>query len=379
MTSEERREERYRRRQEARQAKKDAARAEYDNFERVFSYRNLYRAYRCCRRGVSWKASVQKYITTAPLQVYQTHRRLMERSYRSPGFYEFDLYERGKHRHIRSTVIGERVVQRCLCDNALVPALSRTFIHDNGASLKDKGYTFAVRRFTQHLREHIRRHGREGYILLFDFTQFFDNVDHAAIQAQLRRELSDERILTLTGHFIDMFGDTGLGLGSQISQVLALASANRLDHYVKERLRIRGYGRYMDDGYLIHESKDYLSYCLGEIRQLCEELGITLNRRKTQIVKLRHGFTWLKIRFLLTETGRVVRKIYKRSVTKMRQKLKQLRRRYLEGATTMKDIEAAWQSWASYAGRFDAWHTIRTMRELYSGLFCPNGKGEVTI
>lgn len=160
-----------------------------------------------------------------------------------------------------------------------------------------------------------------------------------------------------------------MGLGSQISQVLALASANRLDHYVKEMLRIRGYGRYMDDGYLIHPSKEYLQNCLVHIKAICAELGITLNTKKTQIVKLSHGFTWLKIRFFLTDTGKVVKKIYKRSITVMRRKLKKLQRKWLEGGMTFEDIRATWQSWKSYAEKFNAWHTIQNMGRLYNKLF----------
>lgn len=369
MTSEERKEARYQRRVAARQAKKIANCAEYDDFGTVFSYKNLYRSYKCCRRGVAWKASVQKYIANAPLNVLHTYKQLESGKFRSPGFYEFDLYERGKHRHIRSTVIGERVVQRCLCDYSLVPVLGRSFIYDNGASMKYKGYDFAVRRITQHLQEHYRKYGNEGYILLFDFSKFFDNVSHEIVKADLHRRLSDEKILALTEHFIDAFGDKGMGLGSQISQVLALASANKLDHYVKEMLRIRGYGRYMDDGYLIHPSKEYLTKCLAHIKAICAELGITLNTKKTQIVKLSHGFTWLKIRFFLTETGKVVKKIYKRSVTKMRQKLKKLQVKWLNGGMAFEDISATWQSWKSYAEKFNAWHAIQNMGRLYNELF----------
>lgn len=371
MTSEERREARYHRRQAARQAKK-AKYASADSFERVFSYRNLYRSYRCCRRGVAWKASVQKYVANAPLNLQHTFRQLHSGKYKSPGFFEFDIYERGKARHIRSTIIGERVVQRCLCDNALVPMLERTLIYDNGASMKNKGYDFALDRITRHLREHYRKHGAEGYVLLFDFSKFFDRVDHAVIKAQLRREFTDRRIIGLTEHFIDMFGSVGLGLGSQISQVLALVSANRLDHVIKEELRIRGYGRYMDDGYLIHPSKEYLKACLVRIREVCKELGIKLNEKKTQIVKLSRGFVWLKARIYLTESGKVVKKIYKRSVTRMRRKMKKLAVKLREGRMAFADIRATWQSWKSYAARFHAWHTVQSMGKLYNSLFIFN-------
>lgn len=369
MTSADRKEARYLRRVVRRAEKKAAMCAQYDDYGWVFSYPHLYESYRKCRQNVAWKSSVQKYIATAPLNVYQTHKRLMAGTYRSPGFFEFDVFERGKKRHIRSTLIEERVVQRCLCDYSLVPMLHRTFIHDNGASMKDKGYSFAIRRMEQHLHEHYRRHGQDGYILLFDFSKFFDRVSHAVIDRIIRKNFADERLMKIIGHFVGMFGSVGLGLGSQISQVLALASANELDHAIKELLRIRACARYMDDGYLLHESKARLQQCLLMIQEICGGLGITLNPKKTQIVKLSHGFTWLQIRVFLTPTGRIVKKMPRNGITKMRRKLKKLRRKLDAGEITREDVWASWQSWRSHALRFDSWHTIRSMERLYNHLF----------
>ena len=377
MTSKERKEARYQRRKAIRKVAKETKYSKTDSFDDVFTYGNLYRAYRCCRKGVAWKSSVQRYIATAPLNVLRTHKQLAEGIFRSPGFYEFDLYERGKHRHIRSTVINERVVQRCLCDNCLVPILGRTFIYDNGASMKNKGYDFTVRRLTQHLREHYRKYGREGYILLFDSSKFFDNVSHALIKGILNKQLTDKKLIALTEHFVDAFGEVGMRLGSQISQVLALASANRLDHYIKEVLQIRGYGRYMDDGYLIHISKSKLQECMKHIKAICDTLGITLNSKKTQIVKLSHGFTWLKIRFYITETGKVIKKICKRSITRMRVKMKKLHKRWLAGLIDFSDLCTMWQSWKAYAQKFKAYHTIQNMWELFTQLFYKEGNNDL--
>lgn len=369
MTSEERREARFQRRVAKRAAHKQKLYAKYNDYDWVFSYRHLYEAYKKCRRNVGWKASVQRYITNAPLNVWNTYSQLQDSRYRTKGFIEFDVVERGKKRHIKSVTIGERVVQRCLCDNALVPMIGRTFIYDNGASMENKGYTFAINRICQHLREHYRRYGTDGYILLFDFSKFFDNVSHKLIKALLRREFTDELLIAIMEHFIDAFGDVGMGLGSQISQVLALASANRLDHYIKEMARIRGYGRYMDDGYLIHHSKEHLQKCMRAIKILCRQLGIKLNEKKTQIVKLSHGFTWLKVRFFLLPSGRIVRKIYRRSVTKERRKIKKFKELIRSGKMTMMDAYTSWQSWKAYALNFDAWHAIKNMEKLFAELF----------
>lgn len=369
MTSEERREIRYQRRKQQREEKKRVQLSQHDQFDWVFSFDHLYRSYRMCRRGVAWKSSVQKYITLAPLKVSQTQNRLFNGTFKSSGFYEFDIMERGKKRHIRSVTIEERVVQRCLCDYALVPMLSRTFIFDNSASLQNKGYSFATDRLTRHLREHYRNYGQEGYILLFDFSKFFDNVSHRIVKDILHREFSDKRLLSLTEQFIDAFGSVGMGLGSQVSQILALTSANRLDHYIKDVCHIRGYGRYMDDGYLIHRDKAYLQKCLDGIRTICDELNISLNTKKTQIVKLSHGFTFLKIRYYLLPSGKVIKKLHPRSVTRMRRKLKVFRTMVDTGRMTPKDVYQSWQSWRAYASHFNAYRTIQSVQKLIIQLF----------
>lgn len=374
MNSAERREARYWRRKAARLERKHAALHGRDDFGSVFTYANMYQAYRKCRRNVSWKASAQRYITQAPLRVHETRDELMDGRYKPSAAHEFDLVERGKRRHVRGVGIADRVVQRCLCDEALVPAITRTLIYDNGASTDGKGYAFALERLRQHLREHYRRHGTEGYVLLFDFKGFFDGVSHELAKGCISKELSDPRILELCYALIDGYGDgRGLSLGSQISQVLALASANRLDHHIKESLRVRAYGRYMDDGYLIHESKGFLRRCLAEIRGICTELGLTLNERKTQIVRLTRGFRYLKVRHYLLPSGRVLRKPCKDSASRMRRKLRAFRRKVDDGVMTSADAWRSFNGWRSHLKGLDAHRTIRETERLCMELFGPEG------
>lgn len=369
MTSEERKAARYARRVQKRAEKKATCYAQCDNFDAVFSYDNLYRSYKLCRRGVAWKCSTQKYMTQAPLNVFTTYRLLQTGKFKSKGFVEFDIFERGKIRHIRSVAMEERVVQRCLCDHSLVPMLGRTFIYDNGASLKGKGYSFSVDRMCHHLRQHYKKHGNEGYVLLFDFSKFFDNVSHRIMTMALEKNFTDERLLRLAHHFIDAFGDVGLGLGSQISQTMALASANRLDHFVKEVLRIKGYGRYMDDGYLLHPSKEYLKTCLEALKAICKELEIKLNVKKTQIVKISHGFSFLKVRFFLTKTGKVIRRMHRAGIVRMRKKLKAFQRMVAEGKMQVDDVHASFQSWQAYTKNFNGHKTLQSANALYDKLF----------
>lgn len=369
MNSAERHEARYQRRKAARMAKKTAMLDEFGDFGSVFTFERLYASYRASIKGVGWKASTQRYKASSLAHITKTQEELLSGKYRSRGFYEFDIVERGKPRHIRSVHISERVVQRCLCDYCLVPVLSKSFIYDNGASLRGKGYDFAVRRVTGFLADHYRRYGSEGYALIFDFSKYFDTAQHAPVFEQFRRSGIDANLVSLSEYFISNFGGVGLGLGSQVSQIAALALPNRIDHYIKDALGMKYYARYMDDGCIISESKAKLEHCLRELRRLCDELGIRLNQKKTQIIKLTRGFTFVKVRFRYGVNGKVIRKATYKGVRHMREKLKIFRRWVDSGRMTAADVETSLVSWRGHMKRFHSYHMEQSVERRYRELF----------
>jgi hypothetical protein len=373
MTSKERHDARYQRRQAERALKRQKKLTQYDHFERVADIDNLYKAFKESMRGVAWKESVQRYEANAFKNILETHRRLLAGENVQGGFVEFTLQERGKIRHIKSVHISERIIQKCLCDQVLVPILSNSLIYDNGASIKGKGVHFAVKRFIAHVTRCYREnnHSNTGYALLIDFSKFFDNIDHAILFQLLQSKINDERIIDLTQRFIRVFGEgKSLGLGSQVSQISAIFYPNRLDHYIKEVLRIRYYGRYMDDLYLIHRDREYLVQCLSGIKKLCDTLCIQINLKKTHIIPLKKGVKFLKGIYTLTETGRVVKRADPESRKRMNRRLKKFKRLFEHGKMDYNDIRNAYESWrGNYLKRFDAYQTIKRMDGLYTRLF----------
>lgn len=168
----------------------------------------------------------------------------------------------------------------------------------------------------------------------------------------------------------------GLGLGSEDNQTIAVSYPNKLDHYIKEVLQIHEYARYMDDGYLIHESKEYLEYCLQEIRRICAELKIELNEKKTRIVKLSHGFTFLKTQIYLTDTGKILRKPCRKAVVRQRRKLVRQYRKFLAGELSFEDIRCSYASWRGCMEKKQARRTIHSMNRLFDRLFIENWQRE---
>lgn len=280
----------------------------YDNFERVFSFEHLLIAQRRCSAGVRWKKSYQLLESNRALEISKLYTAIIDGTYETKGFYKFTIYERGKKRKISSISVDERVVQRCLCDFCLVPAIDAHLIYDNGSTRIGKGVHFTKNRLEYHLRSAYGKFGNNNfYIALFDFSKYFDNISHELIEHKLvRKYLRDERLIQFTMKLVNDFGDVGLGLGSQISQILAVAAPNELDHILKDDMGIKYYGRYMDDFYIIAQTKEeLLEYC-EIVYTKSEELGFTINKSKTLITPVQN-FKFLKIKWSVLPNGKILK------------------------------------------------------------------------
>lgn len=125
--------------------------------------------------------------------------------------------------------------------------------------------------------------------------------------------------------------------------------------------------------------------CLARMKEVCDSLGIVLNTKKTKIKKLSEGFKFLQIRFKLTETGKVLRKMSFESIKKIRRKLKKFKLWNTEGRVVtiagksvrrvfpLSDICSAYESW-----RGNSFHAVARMDLYFKKLFGfhPNNKIE---
>ncbi len=150
--------------------------------------------------------------------------------------------------------------------------------------------------------------------------------------------------MKLTRHYVDAFGDNGLGLGSQVSQISAVFYPNDIDHYAKETLALKAYGRYMDDSYFIVETKQEAEENLRKLEHKYTEYGLTLNHRKTHIIKLSRGFTFMKGQYILTKTGRIKAKPSKDSEIRMARKFRKFKNKQLNREA----VETAYKTWRGY-------------------------------
>ena len=371
MTSAERHEARYQRRVERRRAKKNDKLSCLGGYDDVFSYEKLYDSFYLCRKGVRWKGSIQSYEATLPLSTLNIFNIMKDRKFKPMGFLEFDIMERGKLRHIRAVKINERCIQRALCDNYLSPLAESKLIYDNGASIKGKGIDFTLNRLKCHMSRYYRKyHTNEGYVLQYDFHSYFDNIDHDILLEKLNKLIPDKEIYGVVEQMIRCFGDKGLGLGSQVSQIAAIFYPTVLDRVIKEELKIKGYCRYMDDGILICHTLEEVEKCKKRIFEVCNELNITINEKKLNVSKLSKPFIFLKKRIYMTETGKIVMRIGRAAVIRARRRLKKLAKKAYnpEEKFAIPNLYQCYKCWSGEAKRFMNYYIIQNYRKLYLSL-----------
>lgn len=341
----------------------------------AITFEELYKGLKLSCRNVRWKDSVTGYEANGLKNTYLLRQSLLDGTYKISGYQRFRVHE-PKEREIVATRLKDRQFQRSLCDNVLYPQITRSFIRDSCACLRGRGVDDALNRLTVHLQRYYRKHGAKGWVLKCDIRHYFAETPHNVAKAAIRKRLTDQRAAFYTDQIIDSFGgDTGIGLGSQVSQLTELAVLDDLDHYIKERLHIRHYLRYMDDFILIYEDRAVLENALKDITEKLAALGLTLNS-KTQIYPLKQGVIWLKWRFILTDTGKVVRRIGRKSVVRERRKLKRMAKLAESGRISADALKESFNSWKAHAQRGNCRKIISDMEELLNRLLQGVNKNE---
>lgn len=375
---------------------------------KVNDLNNLYEAYLESKKTSSWKPQVQMYEMDYLSKLVKSSSEIENLTYKSKQGSSFIVNERGKERNIRSNPFSDRIIRRSFCDNVLIPKLRKYLIYDNGASLKGKGISFTRHRFEQHLHEYYRKYStNEGYILLIDFSKYYDNIRHDKLKEAIARHIKDPQYLWLLDRILDNFKvdvsylndkqydnclnmkfDGGkqskldpkyltgqkfmaksLAIGDQVSQICSVYFPTPIDNYCKIVRSIRWYGRYMDDSYIISKDKSFLHDMLREITRIAGDLGIFINHKKTKIMKINQTFTWLKLRYKLTETGHLVKKINPKTVTRERRKLKKYRKLVDNDKMPLSDVKNSFKSLLGAYNKLLSLRSKRNMIALYNNLF----------
>ncbi|MBQ8235018.1 MAG: hypothetical protein IJZ36_05505 [Bacilli bacterium] len=319
-----------------------------------------------------------------------------------PGKYNIFLIKEPKLRLIMSQNVFDKIINHMVSKYFLVDIYSNTLINENIATRENKGTHYGINLLKKYLNE-VKKD--EFYILKFDISKYFYNLDHDILKNLVRRKIKDKDVLKIIDDIIDSTDSEyvnkeinrvkqkeinkvlnsnvdnknkilnninkipvykkgkGLPIGNMSSQILAVLYLNELDHFIKEKLNIKYYIRYMDDGVIIHKDKKYLEYCLVEIEKIIDKYKLELNN-KTRIYKCNEGFDFLGFKFIL-KNNKVIMKVKNDTKKRFKRKMKNLYTLLNNNKICYRDLMQVKNSYLGHLGHGNTSKLVTNTMDMY--------------
>ncbi|MBS7021157.1 MAG: RNA-directed DNA polymerase [Firmicutes bacterium] len=336
------------------------------------------------------------------------------------------LIQEPKYRIIMSQTIRDKLINHLVAQYLLLDIYESSFIDANVATRIDKGTHYGIELTKRYIHE-LKKSGETIYYLKCDISKYFYSIDHEILKSILEKKIKDEKALRLIHKIVDSTNESyiplriqkmkeleierirnlnipenelqkkikeiekipdfsckgkGIPIGNMTSQAFALIYLNDLDHFIKEKLHVKYYVRYMDDFVLFSTDKEFLKQCKSIIeKKLNEEYHLQLNP-KTKISPMKNGLDFLGFRFIL-KNQKLLLKVRTSTKRRAKRKVKKLNQLYTKkeiSRYTLQQVVASYQGHIKYGNTYylqqKIFHHISNPTTEYIGkLICINRRG----
>jgi RNA-directed DNA polymerase len=308
-------------------------------FDKISEPQNLMAAYKRARKGVKNKSEANAFEARLEVNTFHLSDQLRNERFKF-GSYQIMFVRDPKERKILVAPFRDRIVHQAM-NHFMAPVFEKSFIYHSYACRVGKGNLKALAQLQAWLDG-----SPETYVLKMDIKKYFASVRRDVLWNIVQNKFQDRRLLALCERLImdaptDGHEFRGIPIGNLTSQTFANAYLDKLDHFVKDRLGVRHYLRYVDD-FVCFGSKDELH----DLRKLIvlflrESLDLTVDPSKDKVLAARNGLPFLGFVLRPNRQARVRRASVKRFMTTV----KKIRK----DGMPEPDIATKVISWHSYA------------------------------
>ena len=230
---------------------------------------------------------------------------------------------KGEFRKLGVPTVVDRVIQQAVTQE-LTPIYEEQF--------SESSFGFRPRRGQHDALRQCQRHVNDGYVYVvdMDLEKFFDTVCQSKLIEVLSRTIKDGRVISLIHKYLNagvlingMFERTEIGMpqGGPLSPLLSNIMLNELDNELERRGH--RFVRYADDCMIFCKSRKSAQRTLENIIPFIEgKLFLKVNRKKTSVAhisKVKYlGYSFYRYK------GKCRFRVHPKSVTKMRNKIREL-------------------------------------------------------
>lgn len=302
-----------------------------NEFNKYLTYQKLMEAHIKSRKGKGYRTEIIKFNLKQEEYIIWLLEKIKTKKYVHGGYTTFYITE-PKVRKIEKSKYIDRIVHRWVVDNFLEPAFVPQFINTTYACLKNRGMHKGCLEL-QKAMKHCKNIWNEYYILKMDVAKYFNNINKDILLNIIKRKIKDENLIWLIQEILYSQKRTkGLEIGNYTSQMFANIYLNEVDQFIKHKLKIKYYFRFMDDSVLLVKSKNEAKNILEQIKDfLKQNLELELNK-KTQIFKSKQG-----VNFCGYKINEYRLKIRTKGKQKLKKKVKLLKNKIKNGQITTKE------------------------------------------
>ena len=293
----------------------------------LVEYEELYDAYLDCRKRKRSSANCQQFEIDATRKLWQLWKDLNNGTYKIGRSIAFIVHH-PKDREVFAADFRDRIVHHLII-RRIERLLEEEFIEDSYSCRKGQGTLCGIMRCEEFMRSVSENYTKKAYILKGDFKSFFMRIDKRKMYKAIcdlleKRGNFDEETLAFMKHVIALIvfnrpqlncirkqpksawdclpSDKtlfecaeffGIPIGNLTSQIIANLFLSVFDHWIKDVLGIKEYGRYVDDFFIVSALLCLLVELIPQIRDFLAKYGVTLHPKKVSIQEVEKGATIL--------------------------------------------------------------------------------------
>jgi RNA-directed DNA polymerase len=361
----------------------------------IFGIENIFKAYEECRKRKRNTINALKFEQNLEQNLFELHSLLNNRKYvprRSVCF----IVLKPKPREIFAADFRDRIVHHILVSE-LEKIYEKRFIFDSYACRKNKGTHKAVKRlkkFTQSYSNNNKTYKR-GYFLQLDIQNFFMSIDKKILFNLIKKQIKKSKLFSKNQkqellfllnivifsnpekNFIkkskgvmwkkvpnhkSLFNtekNKGLPIGNYSSQFFANIYLHELDFFVKQKLGIKHYVRYVDDFILLSRRKDFLLSCFFKILFFVKNKLLLDLKKESKLLSISNGIDFLG--YIIRPWSIYVRK---RVIINFKAKIKDYNKLIQSNELDDFDKKQFKATKASYFGHFKHANFLRIKKEV---------------
>ena len=265
-------------------------------WEELCTLDNLEFAYKKARKGKASKRYIIEFEKDFYTNLSILRFELMFNFYQPKPLKTFVIKD-PKTRIISKSDFRDRIVHHAIC-NLIEPTFDKSFIFDSYANRKGKGTLKAIQRFEQFKRKVSKNNSKNSFVFKADIKHYFENINRDILLMQIKSKIQNPNLLRLIQLILNNHQHKkGMPLGNLTSQFFANIYLDKLDQYVKHKLKVRYYIRYVDDFIILDNSKQKLEALMININNfLIKHLEIQLHSAKSKVIPINNGIQFLGYR-----------------------------------------------------------------------------------